>query len=95
MKIKILHITDFHSRHNSRLFYSTARKLNNGFIKNNNYVSEISERDSFSKNLFNYSKLDEVIINSVLNLNPDLIVVGHCSRINFNTFEKTSRKNEY
>ena len=71
MNIKILHITDFHYRHNCRLFYSTARKLNNGFIKNNNYVSEISERDSLNKNLFNYTKLDDVIINSVLNLNPD------------------------
>jgi hypothetical protein len=50
--MKILHVTDFHYRHNSRLFYSTARKLNNGFIKNNNYVSEISERDTFNKNLF-------------------------------------------
>ena len=67
MKIKILHITDFHYRHNCRLFYSSARKLNNGFIKNNNYVSEISERDSY-KNLFNYSKLDEVIINCVCSL---------------------------
>jgi len=77
MNIKILHVTDFHYRHNCRLFYSTARKLNNGFIKNNNYVSEISERDSHSKNLFTYTKLDDIIINSVLNLNPDLIVIGH------------------
>ena len=94
MNIKILHITDFHYRHNCRLFYSTARKLNNGFIKNNNYVSEISERDAFNKNLFNFSKLDDIIINSVLNLNPDLIVIGHCSRINFKTFEKIKKINK-
>ncbi len=43
--LKILHITDFHLRHNSRLYYSTARKLNNGFIRNNFYVNELSERD--------------------------------------------------
>ena len=94
MNIKILHITDFHYRHNCRLFYSTARKLNNGFIKNNNYVSEISERDSLNKNLFNYNKLDDVIINSVLNLNPNLIVIGHCSRINLITFEKIKKINK-
>ena len=94
MNIKILHITDFHYRHNCRLFYSTARKLNNGFIKNNNYVSEISERDAFNKNLFNFSKLDDIIIKSVLNLNPDLIVIGHCSRINFKTFEKIKKNNK-
>jgi len=92
--MKILHVTDFHYRHNSRLFYSTARKLNNGFIKNNNCVSEISERDTFNKNLFGISKLDDAIIKSVLNLNPDLIVIGHCSRINYNTFEKIKKINK-
>jgi hypothetical protein len=92
--MKILHVTDFHYRHNSRLFYSTARKLNNGFVKNNNYVSEISERDTFNKNLFGISKLDDAIIKSVLNLNPDLIVIGHCSRINYNTFEKIKNINK-
>ena len=49
--LKILHITDFHLRHNSRLYYSTERKLNNGFIRNNFYVHELSERD-FEKKLF-------------------------------------------
>jgi hypothetical protein len=88
MNLKILHITDFHYRHNSRLFYSTARKISNGFIKNNYYVSEISERDSFNKNLLGLSKLDITIINNVLNLNPDLIVIGHCSKINYKTFEQ-------
>jgi len=88
MNLKILHITDFHYRHNSRLFYATAKKISNGFIKNNYYVSEISERDIFTKNIFGISKLDKIIINSVLNLKPDLIVIGHCSKINYKTFEK-------
>ena len=92
--MKILHITDFHYRHNSRLFYSTAKKINNGFIKNNNYVSEISERDFVNKNLFSISKLDENIIKSVLNLNPDLIIIGHCSRIKHQTFEEIKRINK-
>ena len=62
MNLKILHITDFHYRHNSRLFYSTARKISNGFIKNNYYVNEISERDVFNKNILGFSKLDKVDI---------------------------------
>jgi len=86
--LKILHITDFHLRHSSRLYYSTARKLNNGFIRNNFYVNELSERD-FDKKLFffdnkNYNKK---IIEIIENLNPALIVLGHCTRINFQTFE--------
>ena len=86
--LKILHITDFHLRHSSRLYYSTARKLNNGFIRNNFYVNELSERDFEKKLLFfdknNYNKK---IIEIVENLNPIIIVLGHCSRINFKTFE--------
>ncbi len=58
--LKILHITDFHQRHSSRLYYSTARKVNNGFIRNNFYVNELSERDFEKKLLFfdkkNYNK---------------------------------------
>ena len=31
-KLKILHISDSHIRHNGRLFYSSGRKFQNGFI---------------------------------------------------------------
>ena len=67
--LKILHITDFHLRHSSRLYYSTARKLNNGFIRNNFYVNELSERD-FEKKLFFFDKknYNKKIIEIVENL---------------------------
>jgi len=86
--LKILHITDFHLRHSSRLYYATARKLNNGFIRNNFYVNEISERD-FDKRFFFYNKknYNKKIIETVENLNPILIVLGHCSRIDSETLE--------
>jgi len=86
--LKILHITDFHLRHSSRLYYSTARKLNNGFIRNNFYVNELSERD-FEKKLFFFDKnsYNKKIIEIIENLNPVIIVLGHCARINFKTFE--------
>ena len=49
-KIKILHIADMHFRHMGRLFYSTARKLNNGFILNGYNVLQISDRDILHRN---------------------------------------------
>ncbi len=67
MSIKILHITDFHYRHNSRLFYSTAKKINNGFIKNNFYCNEISERETY-KNFFGVSNLNNIILKNFYNL---------------------------
>ena len=63
--LKILHITDFHLRHSSRLYYSTARKLNNGFIRNNFYVNELSERD-FEKKIFFLTKV--IIIKKLFTL---------------------------
>ena len=86
--LKILHIADFNLRHNSRLYYSTARKLNNGFIRNNFYVNELSERD-FQKNLFFFdkNKYNKKVIEIIENLNPTIIVLGHCTKINLKTFE--------
>ena len=45
-RIKILHITDLHFRHNGRLFYSTGKKINNGLILNGHNVLNISDRDA-------------------------------------------------
>lgn len=94
--LKILHITDFHLRHSSRIYYSTARKLNNGFIRNNFYVNELSERDFEKKLLFfdknNYNKK---IIEIVENLNPAIIILGHCTKINFKTLEYIKQIHPY
>jgi len=93
MSIKILHITDFHYRHNSRLFYSTAKKINNGFIKNNFYCNEISERESY-KNFFGITDLNNIILKNFYNLNPDLIVLGHCSKIDIKTLLEIKKINK-
>ena len=54
--VKILHIADMHNRHRGRLFYSSGKKLNNGFIKNNYNILQISDRDFLQSNIFNYKK---------------------------------------
>ena len=53
---KILHIADMHQRHQGRLFYSTGKKMNNGFIKNDFNVLQISDRDFLQSNILNYKK---------------------------------------
>ncbi len=50
--IKILHIADMHNRHQGRLFYSSGKKLNNGFVKNNFNILQISDRDFFTIKYF-------------------------------------------
>ena len=51
--LKILHVTNFNERHNGRLFYNSGRRINNGFIRLDHSVLELSDRDivSYSRNL--------------------------------------------
>ena len=90
-KFKILHIADLHIRHNARLFYSTGKKLNNGLILNGHNVINISDRDitNQNKNIFDIGSrklLYKVIKQNIENFKPDLIIMGHVDRINYETF---------
>tara|TARA_B110000008_G_C16940746_1_gene552347 strand:+ start:285 stop:1340 length:1056 start_codon:yes stop_codon:yes gene_type:complete len=95
--IKILHIGDMHNRHQGRLFYSSGKKLNNGFIKNNFNVIQISDRDFLQSNIFNYKK--PLFINhinkTIENFSPDVVIFGHVDSLNENDFYqlKVNHKN--
>lgn len=82
--VKILHIADMHQRHQGRLYYSSGKKLNNGFIKNSYNVIQISDRDFLQKNIFNYKKKSflNYIKNTINNFLPDVILFGHVDSLN-------------
>ena len=96
-RIKILHITDLHLRHNGRLFYSTGKKLNNGLILNGYNVLNISDRDitSQKRNIFDIGSkkflLDQINKN-IENFKPDLILFGHVDRLDYESFLKIKEK---
>lgn len=96
-KFKILHIADLHIRHFSRLFYSTGKKINNGLILNGHNVVNISDRDitNQNKNIFDIGSrklLLNVIIQNIENFKPDLIIMGHVDRLNYETFYRLKEK---
>jgi hypothetical protein len=98
--LKILHVTDLHFRHNGRLFYSTGKKINNGFILNGHNVLNISDRDltSQKKNIFDIGSrkiLLKTIINNIENFKPDMILFGHVDRINYEDFFNLKNKYNY
>ncbi len=82
--IRILHIADMHQRHQGRLFYSTGKKINNGFIKNDYNVLQISDRDFLQSNVLNYKKnlFINYIHNNISNFSPDIILFGHVDSLN-------------
>ena len=92
-----MHITDLHLRHNGRLFYSTGKKINNGLILNGHNVLNISDRDTTSRrrNLFDIGSkkflLDQIIKN-IENFKPDLILLGHVDRIDYESFLNIKEK---
>ena len=95
--LKILHITDLHFRHSGRLFYSTGKKINNGLVLNGHNVLNISDRDITSqrKNLFDIGSrkfLMDKIIQNIENFKPDLILLGHVDRIDYENFISIKEK---
>ena len=86
--IKILHIADMHNRHNGRLFYSTGKKINNGFVKNNFNVLQISDRDFLKSNflIFNKPLFLSYINKTIQNFSPHIILFGHVDSLNEDDF---------
>ncbi len=92
-KIKIVNIYNQGQKLDHRLYnISLGKKFTNGFIRNNNDVLEISDRDyikqnrSFSFNPSNNS-FQKYLINSCKSYNPDLLFFGHTKNINLETLD--------
>ncbi len=95
--LKILHITNFNERFDGRLHYNTGKRINNGLIRLGHNVLTISDRDIVSnyKNLKDpkgINTLNNKIINSFNNFNPDMIITGHADNITHDTFEFIKNK---
>ena len=95
--LKILHVTNFNERHNGRLFYNSGRRINNGFIRLNHSVLELSDRDivSYSRKLNDFKgsvKLNNKLLDIVSNYLPDIIVFGHADLIGNSTIEFIKKK---
>ena len=95
--LKILHVTNFNERHNGRLFYNSGRRINNGFIRLDHSVLELSDRDivSYSRKLNDIKgsvKLNNKLLDIVSNYLPDIIVFGHADLIDNSTIEFVKKK---
>ncbi len=96
--MKILHISNFVQKHDGRLFWNSAFKFSNGFTRLGHNVLNLSERDIardniFKSNKFGIRRLNERIINTVLNYNPDLIIMGHADLVKNETLNLIKKTN--
>ncbi len=91
--LKIIHITNLNERFDGRLHYNTGKRINNGLIRLGHNVLNISDRDIISnyKNLTDpkgIKILNDKIITSFKNFNPDLILMGHADNVSVETLEE-------
>ncbi len=92
-KLRIINIYNTGQKSNHRLYnISLGKKFTNGFIRNGHDVLEISDRDFIRQNRLlsiqnSQSKLQEYIINTFKNYNPDLIFFGHSKNIEIDTLK--------
>ena len=97
-KLKILHICDSHIRHNGRLFYSSGRKFQNGFILNGINCLNLSDRDitKLNRSLLDINGkkfLIKSIRETIQNFKPDAIIIGHVDKLSYIDFLEL--KNEF
>lgn len=92
--MRVLHIANFSLGKDGRVFYSTDRKLSAGFTRNGHFVYDLSDRDmarSLSRvnsKKFGRKKLNEAVLRTVANLQPELLLLGHTDLL----FEQTLKE---
>lgn len=96
--LKILHICDSHIRHFGRLFYSTGRKLQNGFIKNDVNILNLSDRDitKLNKTFLDLTGKKALLISieeNIKHFRPDVILIGHVDKLEYLDFIFLKEKN--
>ena len=92
-KLKIIHVTNFNERFNGRLFFNTGKRINNGFTRLGHSVLEFSDRDITHNNkrysdMSGAKNLNNKLIQTCENFQPDMIVLGHADLINTETLKK-------
>ena len=96
--MRILHVSNFGDKHNGRLYWNQCFKISNGFMRNGHNVYNFSDRDRSRSSIFNKFKNNESVQNELIqtieNFNPNLIVLGHADRINIETLSKIRAKKD-
>ena len=96
--MRVLHASNFGDKHNARLYWNQCFKISNGFIRNGHNVYNFSDRDRSRKSIINKLNSNKQVqgefIKTIVNYNPELIILGHADRIHADTLEYIRKKNQ-
>ena len=85
--LKIVHCANFSESKFGSVFYSIDRKMSNGLIRNGHFVYDFSYREVaknstiFKSKKFGVKHVNNDLIKTVKNINPDLLLLGHSELI--------------
>jgi len=95
--MRVLHIANFSLGKDGRVFYSTDRKLSAGFTRAGHFVYDISDRDMarslspFGSKKLGRGKLNQAVLRTVANLQPELLLLGHTDLLHEATLDEARR----
>ena len=92
--LRIVHCANFSESKFGKVFYSIDRKITNGLIRNGHFVYDFSYRE-IAKNLtflkrkkLGAKKMNKKLIDTVMNIEPDLLLLGHSELVYTSTLKK-------
>ena len=88
--MRILHVSNFVQKHNGRLYWNMPFRINNGMTRLGHNVLNFSDRDIARDNILRSSSIGKSEVNNRLiitckNYQPDLIILGHSDIITNST----------
>ncbi|HSQ87817.1 hypothetical protein, partial [Romboutsia sp.] len=92
--LKVVHCANFSESKLGQVFYSIDRKITNGLIRNGHFVYDFSYREVAKNSTFlkrkklGTKKMNQKLIDTILNINPDLLLLGHCELVYASTLKK-------
>jgi len=85
--IKIVHCANFGESKSGAVYYSMDKKISNGFIRNGHFVYDFSYREIaknstlFKSKKFGIKNVNASLLQTVKNIEPDLLLLGHSELI--------------
>lgn len=92
--LKIVHCANFSESKNGSVYYSIDRKMSNGLIRNGHFVHDFSYREIaksatiFKSKKFGITPVNDALIKTIMNIKPDLLLLGHSELIEDKTLLK-------
>ena len=96
--LRIVHCAHFSESKFGAVYYAMDRKLSNGLIRNGHFVYDFSYREVaknstfFKSKKFGVKKANAALLETLKNIEPDLLLLGHSELINIETLQEAKKR---